>query len=206
MATYPMLLLVLLIVILALVPAGRQDIPVETSPTVENTAGYEEFLDALAMRESTDNYKAVNRYNYLGRYQMGKLALKDAGFMNEKGHWTAKANDYGIYSQRDFLNTPAAQDAAVLAYHQKLWFYIQYYELDAYVGRVYCDVLVTPSGLVAACHLVGVGSMKKALASGQPAYDGNRVPASEYMKLFGGYDVSVLWAEETEEPEETEDS
>lgn len=198
MTTYPMRLLVLLIFILALVPMFQNG---RMTQTAQAARDYGDFLDALGMRESTNNYKAVNRFNYMGRYQMGRLALKDAGFMDKDGHWTALANSYGIYSQRDFLNAPAAQDAAVTAYHKKLWFYIRHYQMDQYLGQVYCNVTVTPSGLLAACHLVGVGSMKKALASGKPAYDGNRVQAAEYMKLFGDYDVSVLWAEDP--PEET---
>ena len=195
MMTYPMLLLVVLFLVLALVP------PVKPVPSVEVTEeaalpDYYAFLDALAMRESTDNYQAVNRYNYLGRYQLGAPALKDAGFMDKKGRWTSKANQYGIYTQRDFLFSQVGQDAAVAAYHKKLCDYIRYYGLSDYLGQTYCEVPVTHSGLLAACHLVGVGSMKKALASGKATYDGNRVPASEYMELFGGYDVSVVWGED----------
>ena len=193
MKTYPMLLLVVLFLALALVPMKQPEAMEETEPVLPD---YYDFLDALAMRESTDNYQAVNRFNYLGRYQLGAPALKDAGFMDKSGRWTSKANDYGIYTQRDFLFSEAGQDAAVMAYHKKLCDYIRYYGLSDYLGQTYCDIPVTHSGLLAACHLVGVGSMKKALASGSVAYDGNRVPASQYMELFGNYDVSLVWGED----------
>ena len=39
------------------------------------------------------------------------------------------------------------------------------YGLDSYIGTVYCGVEVTQSGLLAACHLVGVGNMRDALAN-----------------------------------------
>lgn len=156
---------------------------------------YGDFLDALAMRESSNNYAAVNQFNYLGRYQLGSMALKDAGFQDENGLWTERANSYGIFSQQDFLQSPEGQDAAVAAYHGKLCRYISVYDLDEYLGDVYCDVEVTASGLLAACHLVGVGSMKEALATGQKVYDGNRVPASEYLELFAGYDISEIWVD-----------
>ena len=157
---------------------------------------YGDFLDALGMRESSDNYAAVNRFNYMGRYQVGKPALQDAGFMDEDGNWTALANSYGIYSQADFLASPAGQDAAVTAYHTKLCTYIRGYGLDDYIGSTYCGVTVTRSGLLAGCHLVGVGSLKKALASGTHAYDGNNTPAAEYMKKFAGFDISRVWGGE----------
>ena len=193
MMTYPMLLLAVLVVVLALVPVVRPTSVEGTEPALPD---YDAFLDALAMRESTDNYQAVNRYNYLGRYQLGAPALKDAGFMDKSGRWTSKANQYGIYTQRDFLFSKEGQDAAVAAYHKKLCDYIRYYGLSDYLGQTYCEIPVTHSGLLAACHLVGVGSMKKALASGKATYDGNRVPASEYMELFAGYDISVVWGED----------
>jgi hypothetical protein len=60
------------------------------------------------------------------------------------------------------------------------------YGLDSYIGTVYCGVEVTQSGLLAAYHLVGVGNMRDALPTGAIKYDGNGVPASQYMDLFGG--------------------
>ena len=45
------------------------------------------------------------------------------------------------------------------------------------------------------CHLVGVGRMKSALASGTHAYDGNRTPAKEYMARFAGFDIAQVWGE-----------
>ena len=185
---YGILLLVgiacVIFVVLLLVGPGE--------PEIKGT-DYNAFLNALGMRESSNDYTVVNRYNYMGRYQLGDDALKDAGFMNSEGQWTELANSYGIYSQNDFLNAPAGQDAAVTAYHTTLCRYIRGYGLAEYIGSTYCDVEVTQSGLLAACHLVGVGTMKKALASGDVVRDGNRVPASEYLKLFGGYDIAEVW-------------
>lgn len=154
---------------------------------------YDDFLDALGMRESSNDYTVVNRFGYMGRYQMGTLALQDAGFLDENGAWTPLANSYGIYSEYDFLHCPEGQDAAVRACHTKLCGYIRHYGLDAYIGKTYCGVKVTRSGLLAAGHLVGIGNLKEALATGQPVYDGNQVAASEYMELFAGYDVSRVW-------------
>ena len=157
--------------------------------------GYDEFLDSLGFRESTDNYALVNSYGYMGRYQMGGEALQEAGFKDADGNWTELANSYGIYSKEDFLNCPEGQDYAIAAYHKVVCRYIRAYDLERYIGTTYCGVKVTRSGLLAGCHLVGIGSMKKALASGEPSYDGYGTPASEYLELFGGYNVRAVWKE-----------
>ena len=162
----------------------------------ETTRDYEGFLNALGFRESSNRYDIVNRFGYMGRYQMGELALQEAGMMDADGAWTALANSYGIYSREDFLDSPEVQDMAVRAYHKKTWAYIEWMELDAYVGSTYCGVTVTESGLLAACHLVGVGGVKRGLQNGQHVYDANRVSAAEYMELFAGFDISGLWTEQ----------
>ena len=81
---------------------------------------YSDFLDALGRRESSDRYDAENRFGYLGRYQMGELALREAGFMDTDGKWTSLANSYGIFSKSDFLQSPDGQNAAIRACHRKL--------------------------------------------------------------------------------------
>lgn len=178
-------LLLTFVACVIIISAARQD--------GVTSGNYDHFLDALAQRESSDNYTKVNRYGYLGRYQMGRSALEDAGFRHEGGGWTALANSYGIYDREDFLNSPAGQDAAVKAYHTKVCDYIRHYGLEKYIGTTYCGVTVTRSGLLAACHLVGVGAMIDGLKSGEHTYDGNRVSAAEYMELFAGFDISEVW-------------
>ena len=162
---------------------------------IPESKGYEDFLDALGFRESTDDYTKVNSYGYMGRYQMGGMALEEAGFKDEDGEWSPLANSYGVYSRKDFLNSPQAQEQAIRAYHSTVCRYIRFYGLEDFVGATYCGVKVTRSGLLAACHLVGVGSMKKALTSGQVVRDGFGTPAAEYLELFGGYNINEVWKE-----------
>ena len=160
---------------------------------IPESKGYGEFLDALGFRESSDDYTKVNSYGYVGRYQMGGMALEEAGFKNADGEWTELANSYGIYSREDFLNSPEGQEQAIRAYHKTVCKYIRFYGLEKYIGKTYCGVKVTRSGLLAACHLVGVGSMKKALASGEVVRDGFGTPATEYLELFGDYNINEVW-------------
>ena len=162
---------------------------VETKPP---TPGYNDYLDALGARESSDNYSS-KKGQYLGRYQMGSSALQDAGFQDSSGNWTTLANSYGVYGPNDFLNSPQAQDVAITNFNMKQCDYIKYYGLDSYIDSEYCGVKVTQSGLLAACHLVGIGTMIKALNDGVAVWDGNGTHASEYMDMFGGYDISEVW-------------
>ena len=161
--------------------------------TVYPQNSYEGFLDALAEKESSNDYSKKNSQGYLGRYQMGNDALIEANFKDKNGNWTKLAEEYGVRSETDFLNCPAAQEAAIRAYHKRLRHYIKSFGLDDYIGSDYCGVKVTQSGLMASCHLVGAGAMKKSLSTGVVVWDGNHTEASEYMLSFGDYDISEVW-------------
>ncbi|WP_425409006.1 hypothetical protein [Hyphococcus sp.] len=48
---------------------------------------YDDFFDALGLRESSDNYQAVNSAGFLGRYQLGEPALIDVGIYTDDGNF-----------------------------------------------------------------------------------------------------------------------
>ncbi len=153
---------------------------------------YQDFKDALGFRESTDRYGIKNDSNHWGRYQMGKDALKDAGFMDSNGNWTELARSYGVTSLDDFLNNLNAQDVAFDLFVRVGLGYIEYYKLDQYIGQTMNGVKITESGLIASIHLVGIGGTIEALEAGDlfSKTDGNKVPAKEYMENFGGYNLN----------------
>ncbi|MBY0366642.1 MAG: DUF3262 family protein [Burkholderiales bacterium] len=156
-----------------------------------------DFLNALAQRESGMNASVVNPYGYVGLFQMGEAALIDAGYYRPdgtgandwRGGWTGKG---GITSLSDFKSNPQAQIAAVTAYEAKQWSYIQSKGLDQYIGQTIGGVEITRSGLIAGAHLVGVGNLGKFLWSNGATVpvDGNRVPISQYIAQFGGYQLT----------------
>jgi len=136
---------------------------------------YELFLDAMGHQESGNRYNVVNRYGYMGKYQFGKSTLK-----------TLKIK----VTRQEFLNDTFLQEYAMhkhLLYNKKrLDKYINKYE-----GQIVNDILITESGLLAAAHLCGAGSVKKWFRTGKIAEDGNGVTITSYMKRFGGYDLSL---------------
>lgn len=160
----------------------------------------QDFLTDLGARESGGNYKAFNKYGYAGKYQMGEMALVDAGYYIKpngkynndwKGKFTGKDR---VYSIKDFLNNPDAQENAQIIYKKKQWGYLKAVGADKYIGKIINGYTITPSGLLAGAHLKGAGSVIKYLKSGGQLAEKDAFGTSveSYMKKFAGYDVSDL--------------
>ena len=158
---------------------------------------YDKFLENLAAKESGGRYGITNSIGYLGKYQMGELALIDAGYYQRdgtarndwNGSWTGKD---GVTSKGDFLASPDAQENAVRDYMKVQWGYIRHYGLDKYVGQTMSDgVVLTESGLLAGAHLGGIGNLKDYVTSnGRVDFkDGNGTPISSYVERFGGHET-----------------
>jgi len=132
---------------------------------------YELFLDAIGHQESGNRYHIVNRYGYMGKYQFGKSTLRTLRIR---------------VSRSEFLKDTLLQEEAMLKLllHNKKR--LQKY-IDKYEGKVVHGILVTESGLLAAAHLGGQGSVEKWFRNGGIRKDGNGVKITSYMKRFGGY-------------------
>ena len=132
------------------------------------------FLNDLGHQESGNRYDIVNRFGYMGRYQFGNSTLR-----------TLK-----IKVTRDaFLNSPDLQEYAMqqnLLYNKKK---LQKY-IDKFEGKEINGILITESGILAAAHLGGAGSVRKYFRSGKVMEDGNGVKITRYMEQFSGY---ILW-------------
>lgn len=141
---------------------------------------YTLFRDALAEKESTDNYQAVNTGNYLGRYQLGAPALIEAGFVKPgtKNKGLNNAKNWIVGSKKEFLNTPELQEKAMLTYTQKNFGYAQK------LGLINQET--TPeeqAAILAGTHLVGARGFKKALA-GADVRDANGVKPQQYYSFM----------------------
>ncbi|MCK0513240.1 transglycosylase SLT domain-containing protein [Aromatoleum buckelii] len=157
---------------------------------------YTDFLKALGQRESSMNPEVINQVGYVGLFQFGEAALQDVGLY--AGDGTPKSNDwagtfsgkYGVNSLADLLANPDAQIQAVSAYHQQAWNTLtKAYGAERYLGTTINGIPITASGLVAAAHLVGAGTVGEWLKSGgttDPA-DGNGTRLVSYLGQFAGY-------------------
>ena len=135
------------------------------------------FKEALAFKESGGNYFTVNTYGYLGKYQFGKGTLKLIGINNTD----------------QFLKNPKLQEKAFIANAQRNKWILRR-DIKNFVGKRINGVVVTESGILAAAHLAGPGSVKKYLRSyGLDNFaDGYGTTVRYYMKRFSGYDTTFL--------------
>ncbi|MEW4924185.1 peptidoglycan-binding protein LysM [Algibacter sp. 2305UL17-15] len=167
----------------------RQD-AIHTGKVKASKEGYESFSpylgksfvgfkEALAFKESGGDYFTVNTYGYLGKYQFGKGTLSLIGVKNVE----------------KFLNNPKLQEQAFIANAQRNKWILRR-DINNFVGKRVNGVVITESGILAAAHLAGPGSVKKYLRSyGLDNFaDGYGTTIANYMKRFSGYDTSFLKA------------
>ena len=138
---------------------------------------YTGFKEALAFKESRGNYKVINEFGYMGKYQFGKGTL----------------SLIGIKDTNLFLNSPELQEAAFYANAARnKWILIR--DIKRFEGKVINGIEITESGILAAAHLAGPGSVKKYLRSwGANGFsDAFGTSIGFYLKKFAGYDTSFI--------------
>ena len=138
---------------------------------------FEGFKEALAFKESRGNYFTVNSLGYLGKYQFGAETLELLG----------------IYTPNQFLYNPELQEKAFIANAERNKWVLRN-DIKRFEGRHIAGVEVTESGILAAAHLAGPGSVKKFLRSfgGNNSSDEYGSTVRSYIKKFSGYDTSMI--------------
>ena len=135
----------------------------------------ENFLYAIGFRESSNRYDIVNRWGYMGKYQFGRSTLKGLGFN---------------VTRKEFLSNPQLQEEAMMALllhnKEKLQKYI-----DIFDGQTINGMIITESGILAAAHLGGQGSVKRYFKNGKVFKDGYGTKITSYMDKFSGYDIQL---------------
>ena len=137
------------------------------------------YKEAIAHKESQGKYRKINTLGYLGKYQFGVETLKSIGIKDSIG----------------FLNSPKLQEKAFVALLSK-----NKYELRAYInyfeGKVIDGVKITESGILAAAHLGGTGSVKRFLNSNgeKKCKDDYGTSVRTYLRDFGGFETKGIKA------------
>lgn len=150
----------------------------EVSPLLGKA--YTGFKEAVAYKESRGKYHIVNDFGYLGKYQFGLETLKLIG----------------IYNADQFLFNPELQEKAFMANLQRNKWVLRK-DITRFEGKTINGVKITESGILAAAHLAGSGSVKKFLRSyGNDTFsDAFGSSIRSYMKKFSGYDTSSVIAD-----------
>jgi hypothetical protein len=138
---------------------------------------FEGFKEALAFKESRGDYFTVNTLGYLGKYQFGAETLKLIG----------------IYNPNHFLYNPELQEKAFVANAERNKWVLRK-DIKRFEGKQIAGVKITESGILAAAHLAGPGSVKKFLRSygDHNISDAYGSTVKYYMKKFAGYDTSII--------------
>ena len=133
------------------------------------------FLTDIGFRESGNRYDITNTWGYMGKYQFGKSTLKGLGFN---------------VTRKEFLNNPQLQEEAMMALllhnKEKLQTYI-----DTFNGQTINGMYISESGILAAAHLGGQGSVKRYFKNGKVFKDAYGTKITSYMKQFSGYDIKL---------------
>ena len=137
------------------------------------------FKEAIGFNESQGKYNLVNSLGYMGKYQFGKATLKALG----------------ISDTLTFMNSPQLQEkafVALLAFNK--WELRN--EIKEYRGKIIGGVRVTESGILAAAHLGGAGSIRKYLKSNgtRKIKDAYGSSIKSYLRDFGGYETHNIRA------------
>ena len=135
------------------------------------------FKEALAHKESQGKYGKINTLGYMGKYQFGIETLKSIGVKDSIG----------------FMNNPRLQEKAFVALLSKNKYELQEY-INYFDGKVVDGVKITESGILAAAHLGGSGSVKRFLNSNgqKKCKDDYGTSVKTYMRDFGGYETTEI--------------
>jgi len=139
------------------------------------------FLEALGMKESSNNWKVVNKWGYMGKWQMGRSALRSMGIYNITPYKFRR--DPSIFSK-------IQQEAAIERLVNLNYFQLKRF-IDVFSGATIKGVKITPAGILAAAHLGGVHGVEKFLYT-QGRYnphDALGTSILSYIKYFGNYNI-----------------
>jgi len=112
------------------------------------------FINHLGYKESSNNWKIINSIGCIGEYQFAYKTLKHLG--------------YGYITPKGFKQDP---DIFPLELQQKVLKELIYVNsiglipYEEYIGVTIKDNVITKAGLLASCHLGGIGSVKLYLTS-----------------------------------------
>ncbi len=138
------------------------------------------FKEAIGFKESQGKYYKVNTLGYIGKYQFGKATLATIG----------------IKDSSQFINSPKLQEKAFVTLLAKNKWELRN-EIEKYEGKIVGGVRITESGILAAAHLGGAGSVKKFLNSNgeRKCKDAYGTSVKTYMRQFGGYETDAIIAD-----------
>lgn len=158
---------------------------VVSNDTVKIDPDTRTYLEEIAMSESSGDWTKINKLGYIGKYQFGKIAIKDIGLNPDTLNKHNFKKNPLIWSEKE-------QDHAMVKLLKNNVKYLGKY-LKEYSDKTINKVEITRSGLLAASHLVGASKVKKYLKSGGKyiPVDGNGTSVEDYLIKFANHKINI---------------
>lgn len=138
------------------------------------------FINDLGYRESGNNWLSVNQIGCFGEWQFAESTLRYLGF---------RKVTLRKFKSDPFVFPRELQIGALKALIRVNLIYLKDYE--QYIGHSIKGIKITKSGMIAASHLGGAGSLMKYIDSRGRinAKDLFGTSVSDYLKNFSSYDI-----------------
>jgi hypothetical protein len=138
------------------------------------------FIDDLGYRESGNNWLSVNRIGCFGEWQFAESTLHYLG--------------YRTITLKKFKANPKTfpRELQIKALRNLIKVNLAYLvDYESFIGESVKGISISKSGMIAASHLGGAGSLKKFLNSKgvQNNKDVLGTSISDYLKKFSNYDL-----------------
>lgn len=153
---------------------NRQPINMAAMLEEQREEAYLKLMTKMSLAESSGDWTKVNRIGAMGRYQFLRTTLQGLGIDIDTGEFRSNPNVF----------PPSVQDSAMIAY-------LKYNErilqeiMDEHLGdTLECGAVVTRTGILAAAHLGGAGSVRRFFREGYVAQDENGTTIVDYIVKF----------------------
>ncbi len=138
------------------------------------------FINDLGYSESGNNWLSINRIGCFGEWQFDESTLRYLGFMKITLRKFKKNPEiFPRDLQLEALKTLMRVNSLLLK------------DYENYIGRKVKGVVITKSGMIAASHLGGAGSLQRFLSSNGKINSRDILGTSiyDYLKRFSLYDL-----------------
>lgn len=142
---------------------------------VELPNQFVEFKEAIALRESGNDYTIVNSLGYVGKYQIGTSACIDLNTTKKK-----------LLSSKKLQEKAFESLCSLNKYRLRKC-------ISKYKGRIIKNIEISEAGILSAAHLLCAENVKRWLKANGNYFktDAYGTTIDEYMIKFGKYNIDV---------------
>jgi len=141
---------------------------------------FSRFINDLGLRESGNNWLCINRIGCFGEWQFDESTLKYLGFRKVTlKKFKANPEIFPRELQLEALKTLIKVNLTILM------------DYEHFIGDTIKGVVISKSGMIAASHLGGAGSLQKFLDSNGRINKRDILGTSiyDYLKRFSSYNL-----------------